>query len=75
MKYGFGRLFCFVLFAPLLICRAAADESDPQALGSLKAAGVEKIVCVKRHTYNSNHYYTEYINSPWAPGGNLCVPG
>ncbi len=73
MKYGFGRLFCFVLFAPLLICRAAADESDPQALGSLKAAGVEKIVCVKRHTYNSNHYYTEYINSRWMPGGNLCI--
>ena len=35
--------------------------------------GVDKLVFVKRLTYNSNHYYTEYINSPWTPGGNLCV--
>jgi hypothetical protein len=35
--------------------------------------GIEKIVFVKRFTYNSNHYYTEYLNSKWMPGGNLCV--
>ncbi|MDR1982146.1 MAG: hypothetical protein LBQ39_11105, partial [Tannerellaceae bacterium] len=33
--------------------------------------GIEKIVFVKRFTYNSNHYYTEYLNSQWMPGGNL----
>jgi hypothetical protein len=33
----------------------------------------DKLVFVKRHTYGSNHYYTEFINSPWMPGGNLCV--
>jgi hypothetical protein len=35
--------------------------------------GVEKIVFVKRFTYNGNHYYTEYLNSKWMPGGNLCI--
>ncbi|MDR1584018.1 MAG: hypothetical protein LBS55_12330 [Prevotellaceae bacterium] len=35
--------------------------------------GVEKIVFVKRFTYNSNHYYTEFLNSKWLPGGNLCI--
>ena len=35
--------------------------------------GMEKIVFVKRFTYNSNHYYTEYLNSDWMPGGNLYV--
>jgi hypothetical protein len=25
--------------------------------------GMEKIVSMKRFTYNSNHYYTEYLNS------------
>jgi hypothetical protein len=35
--------------------------------------GIEKIIFVKRFTYNSNHYYTEYLNSKWMPGGNLCV--
>ena len=36
-------------------------------------ADVEKVIFVKRLTYSSNHYYTEFINSTWAPGGNLCV--
>lgn len=33
----------------------------------------DQIVFVKRLTYSSNHYYTEYINAAWTPGGNLCV--
>lgn len=39
----------------------------------LLAQGVDKVVFVKRYTYNSNHYYTEYLNSKWMPGGNICV--
>jgi hypothetical protein len=39
----------------------------------LLARGVEKILFVKRFTYNSNHYYTEYLNTKWMPGGNLCI--
>jgi hypothetical protein len=34
---------------------------------------VEKVLFVKRLTYTANHYYTEFINSAWLPGGNLCV--
>ena len=34
---------------------------------------LDKIVFVKRFTYNANHYYTEFINSRWMPGGGLCV--
>jgi len=33
----------------------------------------DKLVFVKRFTYNANHYYTEFINSRWMPGGGLCV--
>ena len=36
-------------------------------------ADVRKVLFVKRSTYTSNHYYTEFINSRWTPGGNLCV--
>jgi hypothetical protein len=36
-------------------------------------AGADQILFVKRFTYTPNHYYTEFINSPWTPGGNLCV--
>ncbi len=35
--------------------------------------GVKHVVFVKRNTYTANHYYTEYINSAWLPGGNICV--
>ncbi|MDR1896099.1 MAG: hypothetical protein LBR10_04825 [Prevotellaceae bacterium] len=35
--------------------------------------GIEKIVFVKRFTYSSNHYYTEYLNSKFLPGGNLYI--
>jgi len=33
----------------------------------------KRLLFVKRLTYSANHYYTEYINSAWMPGGNLCV--
>jgi len=36
-------------------------------------ADVGQILFVKRFSYNSNHYYTEFINSTWMPGGNLCA--
>ncbi len=35
--------------------------------------GVKHVAFVKRNTYTANHYYTEYINSAWLPGGNICV--
>ncbi|MDR0386063.1 MAG: hypothetical protein LBH60_08295 [Prevotellaceae bacterium] len=43
------------------------------ARNRLMGQGIDKIVFVKRFTYNSNHYYTEFLNSKWMPGGNLCV--
>jgi hypothetical protein len=33
----------------------------------------DRLLFVRRFTYDANHYYTEYINSTWMPGGNLCV--
>ena len=33
----------------------------------------DKLVFVRRLTYSANHYYTEYINSAWTPGGGLCM--
>jgi len=37
------------------------------------AIDFDEIVFVKRFTYSANHYYTEFINSKWTPGGGLCV--
>ena len=35
--------------------------------------GVEKLLFVKRQTYQSNHYYTDFINGCRYFGGNLCT--
>ena len=35
--------------------------------------GADEIVFIKRVTYTSNHYYTEYLNSRWTPGGGIFV--
>jgi len=37
------------------------------------AAGFDKILFVKRIQYQSNHYYTDYINGGFFPGGNICI--
>ncbi len=39
----------------------------------LLARGIGRLAFIKRNTYTANHYYTEYVNSAWLPGGNLCV--
>jgi hypothetical protein len=44
-----------------------------QVLRGGKPFGFDKIIFVRRLTYSANHYYTEFINSKWTPGGNLCL--
>jgi hypothetical protein len=39
----------------------------------LLAKGIDKIAFIKRYTYNGGHYYTEYIQGSYQPGGNLCI--
>jgi hypothetical protein len=52
---------------------ARPGPKTPPTAALTMPADVEKILFIKRFTYNSNHYYTEFINSAWMPGGNLCV--
>lgn len=35
--------------------------------------GTDEILFIKRYTYDANHYYTEYLNSRWKPGGGIFV--
>lgn len=68
--------------------RHAFDEQFPglakrtqdmqRAMASARARlremlGTDEIVFIKRFPYTSNHYYTEYINSKWQPGGGLFI--
>jgi hypothetical protein len=74
----------FIIMATVLITGCAGPQTGPGEIyvpsaeekstwDKLLEQGVEKIIFVKRFTYNGNHYYTEYINSRWMPGGNLCI--
>ena len=65
-----GPLICWIALGTAL--GAAADKPAGEAAGA-KGLDCDQVLFVKRQTYNSNHYYTEYINSEWKPGGNLCV--
>ncbi|MHC5054270.1 MAG: LamG-like jellyroll fold domain-containing protein [Planctomycetota bacterium] len=33
----------------------------------------DKVAFIKRLTYSANHYYTEYVNARWTPGGGICI--
>ena len=66
--------------SPGTLALAAADAHVKQAtlrrdvlISSNPLLTFDKLVFVKRHTYSANHYYTEFINSRWTPGGNLCT--
>lgn len=53
-------------------------EETPEQMAACREAlsqrlGTDEIVFVKRFPYTSNHYYTEYLNSKWTPGGGLFV--
>ena len=62
-------LMACCLLPAVLSAAEPAIPHDPV----LPAGQFDQVLFVKRHTYNSNHYYTEFINSSWQPGGNLCL--
>jgi len=49
------------------------NDIEANRKSALKLIGTDKIVFVKRFSYSANHYYTEYLNSAWRPGGNLAI--
>ncbi len=63
------------VFTGLMASELLAVGAQPPTVdaGLRVPADVEQVIFVKRFTYTSNHYYTEFINSRWMPGGNLCV--
>ncbi|TKG95113.1 hypothetical protein EYV94_10385 [Puteibacter caeruleilacunae] len=50
-----------------------SDSFNKEAANQLLKKGIKELVFIKRKTLNGNHIYTEYVNSTWKPGGNICV--
>jgi hypothetical protein len=59
--------------ATILVCLLCACGAQAESWRDNPLIDFEKILFVRRHTLNANHYYTEHINSRWMPGGNLCT--
>ena len=51
----------------------ATHQFNKQAAARLIEQGIDRLLFVRRHTFNANHVYTEYVNSRWLPGGGLCI--
>lgn len=87
MKFKFLFSICVVLFLfPDNFClangdskkkdkniQALVDSFNKDAANQLIASGIKELVFIKRITLDANHFYTEYVNSTWKPGGNLCI--
>ncbi|MHC4249796.1 MAG: TolB family protein, partial [Planctomycetota bacterium] len=69
-----ARLWFALACAGLLAATArAAGELNPDAARILMERGIDRLAFVKRLTFSADHVYTEYLNSRWTPGGNICV--
>ena len=36
-------------------------------------SGFSELAFIKRNAFDPNHYYTEFINSSWKPGGGIFI--
>ena len=72
-----GLLFFSVLLSTPIEANENEKPSEQQRAATrakiARMLGTDQILFLKRHTYNSNHYYTEYINSSAPSGGQLCL--
>jgi len=67
------------VFGQKIVDAAAAQESEIQTMTAtrrklqLLLPGVKKILFVRRYTFQSSHYYTDFIDGCRHFGGNLCL--
>ena len=73
-------LLAFAIFALVSANVAKADSTPHESLAApLKTSGdgalvdFDKLVFIKRFTYHSSHFYTDFIDGVGNFGGNLCV--
>ncbi len=75
LKMRITLLAVLILDAVISLALAGNEQVSvkPEVIDKLRRHEIDQIIFVKRYTYDANHYYTEYINGSWKPGGNLCL--
>jgi hypothetical protein len=66
-------IVCILAAAIGTVHAGEANRISSSVRDTLADHGVDKLIFVKRYTYQSNHYYTDYINGCEYFGGNICV--
>ena len=70
MSLCFSHMCAFQKIILACIFILMPQISFPERLFDL---GFDEIVFIKRNAYDPNHYYTEFINSTWRPGGGIFI--
>jgi hypothetical protein len=65
--------FCLAVITPPILQAKTAASPDIPALQDNPAIDFDKIVFVKRYTFQSSHFYTDFIDGCEEFGGNLCI--
>ena len=52
---------------------AMEDEIAAGRAAVHKMIDADEVIFIKRIPYTSDHYYTEYLNSQWTPGGGIFI--
>jgi hypothetical protein len=58
-------------FPSVSLTAGASETAVRDALA--QSLGTDEVMFIKRSPYNSDHYYTEYINSSWVPEGGIYI--
>jgi len=63
----------FALSCPPAVAKTYQVKIPQDAKDKLAQFGVEKLLFVKRYTFQSTHFYTDFIDGCVKFGGNICV--
>jgi len=67
------RRLTIVFYLAGMLLMPCVAMAGPASIPFPEGQEAKHLLFVKRIPYTSDHYYTEYVNSKWTPGGNLCV--
>ena len=72
-KKAFEKLYPYVGLGIDERIAMLQEKMGENRLKLRKKLGTDEIVFIKRIPYTASHYYTEYLDSRWTPGGGIFV--
>ena len=66
-------LLLVISSSPTSVFAESQNTINPPARKILSDRGIDKLVFVKRLTFHSSHFYTDFIDGCSRFGGNLCL--